>query len=158
MVTPGRSPAATINAMPMASHDRASGNTRKRGRSGCQAVDWPYAGPGSLDITLSFAVGGPSSPFLPFAPAVMDLLAQRLPARPRFAGDLVPLPLDLVFGGPFAPPDAAELLVDLPAGRRRADDDDHEAEEPGDHGEDRADHAVAGGVRVEEVRDPNRRA
>ena len=36
MLTPGRIPAATINAMPMASHETASGNTRKRGRSGCQ--------------------------------------------------------------------------------------------------------------------------
>ena len=39
-----------------------------------------------------------------------------------------------------------------------ADDDDHGAEERRDHGEDRADDAVAGGVRAEEVRDVDRRA
>ena len=57
MLTPGRSPAATINAMPMASHETTSGNSRKRGRSGCQAVDWPYVGSESLGITFSFSVG-----------------------------------------------------------------------------------------------------
>ena len=36
--------------------------------------------------------------------------------------------------------------------------DDHDAEERRDHREDRADHAVAGGVRAEEVRDVHRRA
>ena len=47
---------------------------------------------------------------------------------------------------------------DLAAGRRRADEDDHDAEERRDHGEDRADHAVAGRVGAEEVRDVDRRA
>ena len=41
MWTPGRSPAATISATPVASHETRSGNNRKRGRSGFQAVDWP---------------------------------------------------------------------------------------------------------------------
>ena len=57
-----------------------------------------------------------------FAPAFRGLLAQRLPARPCFGGDLVPLAADLVVGGPFAAPDTAELVVDLAAGRRRADE------------------------------------
>ena len=92
------------------------------------------------------------------APAFLDLRTQRLPPRARLGGDLVPLAPDLVLGGPFAAPDAVELVVDLAAGRRRADEDDHDAEERRDHGEDRADHAVAGGVGVEEVRDVHRRA
>ena len=41
MWTPGRIPAATIRATPVASHERRRGNNRKRGRSGFQAVDWP---------------------------------------------------------------------------------------------------------------------
>ena len=40
-LTPGRIAAATISATPVASHETRSGNTRKRGRSGCHAVDWP---------------------------------------------------------------------------------------------------------------------
>ena len=51
MLTPGRIPAATIKATPVASHDTTSGNTRQRGRSGFHASDWPYAGPDSLGIT-----------------------------------------------------------------------------------------------------------
>ena len=58
-----------------------------------------------------------SVPFVALAPAFRDLLVERLPARPRLGGDLAPLALDLVVGGPFAPPDAAELIVDLAAGR-----------------------------------------
>ena len=38
MLTPGRSPAATISATPIASHETASAHSRKRGRSGCHAV------------------------------------------------------------------------------------------------------------------------
>jgi hypothetical protein len=55
MWTPGRIPAATITAMPVASHETRRGNNRQRGRSGCQAVDWPYVGSGSLDIRFSFS-------------------------------------------------------------------------------------------------------
>ena len=36
MLTPGRSPPATISATPVASHETRSGNSRQRGRSGCQ--------------------------------------------------------------------------------------------------------------------------
>ena len=39
MLTPGNSPAATIKAAAMASHETTSENSRKRGRSGCHAVD-----------------------------------------------------------------------------------------------------------------------
>ena len=92
------------------------------------------------------------------APVLLDLLAERVPARSRLRGDLVPLAPDLVLGRPLAPADAIQLIVDLAAGRCRADEDDHDAEERRDHGEDRADHAVAGGVRVEEMRDVHRRA
>ena len=56
------------------------------------------------------------------------------------------------------PADPLELIVDLAAGRRRSDDDDHHAEQRRDHREDRTDHAVAGGVGAEEVRDVDRRA
>ena len=89
-----------------------------------------------------------TQPLVALAPPFLDLRPQRVPPRPRLGGDLIPLALDLVLGGPFAPPDAVELIVDLAAGRRRGDDDDHDAEERRDHREDRADHAVAGGVRV----------
>ena len=41
MSTPGRSPAATISAMPVPSQEMTSGKSRSRGRSGRQAVDWP---------------------------------------------------------------------------------------------------------------------
>ena len=41
MSTPGRIAAATIKATPVANHETSKGNSRKRGRSGCQAVDWP---------------------------------------------------------------------------------------------------------------------
>ena len=41
MLTPGSSPAATIRATAVASHETTSGNSRQRGRSGRQAVDWP---------------------------------------------------------------------------------------------------------------------
>ena len=40
-LTPGNSPAATISAAAMASHETTSENSRKRGGSGCHAVDWP---------------------------------------------------------------------------------------------------------------------
>ena len=40
-LTPGNSPAATIRAAAMASHETTSEYTRKRGGSGCHAVDWP---------------------------------------------------------------------------------------------------------------------
>jgi len=63
----------------------------------------------------------------------------------------------LIVRRPFAPADTAELVVDLAAGRRRSDDDHHHAEEGGDHREDRADHAVAGGVRAEHMRQVHRR-
>ena len=53
MSTPGRTHAATINATPVANHDTRSGNTFKRGRSGCQ--EWPYVGSGSLGIGFSFS-------------------------------------------------------------------------------------------------------
>ena len=42
MLTPGRIPAATIKATPVASHETTSGNNRKRGRSVCQSVDRPW--------------------------------------------------------------------------------------------------------------------
>jgi hypothetical protein len=42
--------------------------------------------------------------------------------RARLGRDLVPLAPDLVFGGPFAAPDAAEFVVDLAAGGCRADE------------------------------------
>ena len=51
MLTPGRIPAATIKATPVASHDTMSGNTRQRGRSGFHASDCPYDSPDSLGIT-----------------------------------------------------------------------------------------------------------
>ena len=57
--TPGSGPAATMNATPMASHETTRGNNRKRGRSGRQAVDSPYALPVSLGITFSL-MGLPS--------------------------------------------------------------------------------------------------
>ena len=41
MWTPARIPAATITATPVANQETRRGNSRKRGRSGCQAVDWP---------------------------------------------------------------------------------------------------------------------
>ena len=41
MSTPGRTQAATIKATPVANHETRSGNTFKRGRSGCQEVEWP---------------------------------------------------------------------------------------------------------------------
>ncbi len=41
MWTPGRIAAATIKATPVASHETRRGNSRRRGRSGCQLVDWP---------------------------------------------------------------------------------------------------------------------
>ncbi len=41
MSTPGRIAAATIRARPVANHETSRGNSRQRGRSGCQAVDWP---------------------------------------------------------------------------------------------------------------------
>ncbi len=50
-MTPGRTPAATINATPVASHDVTNGNNRKRGRSARHAVDSPYSGSDSLAIT-----------------------------------------------------------------------------------------------------------
>jgi len=40
MLTPGRSPAATMSATPVASHEASSGNSLKRGRSGRHAVDF----------------------------------------------------------------------------------------------------------------------
>ena len=55
MWTPGRIPAATIKAMPVASHETRRENGRQRGRSGFQAVEWPYVGSGSLDIRFSFS-------------------------------------------------------------------------------------------------------
>ena len=39
--TPGRSHAATISATPVANHETTSGNNRKRGAAGFQAVEWP---------------------------------------------------------------------------------------------------------------------
>ena len=56
MLTPGSSPAATIRATPVASHEAISGNSRKRGRSGRHAVDWPYSGSASLGIRFSSRV------------------------------------------------------------------------------------------------------
>ena len=53
MSTPGRSPAATISAMPVPSQEMTSGKSRSRGRSGRQAVDWPYDFSEALDIGLS---------------------------------------------------------------------------------------------------------
>ena len=41
MSTPGRMPAATISAMAVPSQETRSGNSRSRGRSGFQAVEWP---------------------------------------------------------------------------------------------------------------------
>src|SRR3954447_3555875 len=90
-------------------------------------------------------------------PPSIYLNSQRVPPRPCRAGHLIPLATDLVVGGPFAPPDAAELVVDLAAGRHGADHDDHDAEERRDHREDSADHAVAGGIAAEEVRHVHRR-
>src|SRR4051794_8721551 len=100
----------------------------------------------------------PSSVPATSAATLLDLLSQRIPPRPCLVGDLVPLAPDLIRGGPLAPADAVQLIADLGAGRRRSDDDDHHAEERRDHGEDRADHAVAGGVRAEEVWDVDHRA
>ena len=51
-------------------------------------------------------------------PPLLDLRPQRVPPRARIADDLIPLALDLVLGGPFAPPDTVELIVDLAAGDR----------------------------------------
>ena len=53
MSTPGRTHEATIKATPVANHDTTSGNTFRLGRSGCQAVDWPYSGCGSLGVMVS---------------------------------------------------------------------------------------------------------
>ena len=41
MWTPGRIHEATIRATPVANHETRSGNSRRRGRSGFQAVEWP---------------------------------------------------------------------------------------------------------------------
>ena len=120
-----------------------------RARSGGAADG--RAGAGAVRLTQSRVGAGPRRRSW--------ICARSVSHRERAsAGDLIPLALDLVLGGPFAPPDAVELVVDLAAGRRRADDHDHDAEERRDHGEDRADHAVAGGVGVEEVRHVHRRA
>src|SRR3954465_4711821 len=48
-------------------------------------------------------------------PPSIHLHSERVPPRPCRAGHLIPLATDLVVGGPFAPPDAAELIVDLAA-------------------------------------------
>ena len=53
MSTPGRIPAATITATPVASHETRSGNSRQRGRSGCQAVD------GRTSARVRWASGSP---------------------------------------------------------------------------------------------------
>src|SRR4051794_16361728 len=58
-------------------------------------------------------------------PSLICLPPHRSPPSPSRAGHLIPLATDLVVGGPLAPPDAAELIVDLAAGRHRADDHDH---------------------------------
>ena len=45
--------AATINARPVAIHETTSENTLNCGRSGCQAVDWPYVCSGLLGVIVS---------------------------------------------------------------------------------------------------------
>ena len=52
--TPGKAQDATINATPVASHETASGNNRRRGRSGRHAVDLPYDGSEPLGMTRRY--------------------------------------------------------------------------------------------------------
>ena len=111
------------------------------GVSACREHAWPGARLGLCRSTSAV-----------LAPRGMHADPQRLPPRPCLCCDLVPLAADLVLGGPLATVDAVKFVADLAAGGRRGDGDDHDAEERGDHREDRADHAVAGGKRVEEVR------
>ena len=102
-------------------------------------------------------IGSPTQSPAASVPASADLHSQRL-HRDRASAVISFHWRRTSSSAGLAPPDAVELIVDLAAGRRRADDDDHDAEERGDHGEDRADHAVAGGVRVEQMRYVHRRA
>ena len=54
MSTPGRIPAATINAMPVANHETRSGKTSPAGTLGLPGAGSTVLGPGSLDIALPF--------------------------------------------------------------------------------------------------------
>ena len=69
------------------------------------------------------------SSFAALVPALLELQPLRLPPRPRLGGDLIPLASHLVFGGPLAALDTAELVVDLAAGYCGGNDDDHCAEQ-----------------------------
>ena len=167
--TPGRIPAATMNATPAATHDTMSGNRRNCGRSACQPVD-------SLAITSTSSVvaanlrsrtGGSHHPG--WMKSVVLHAAWRLRRRSSICSRSVSQ-RDRAWAvtsshwrwtsssaGISPRRMRSSSTVDLPAGRCRADEHDHDAEERRDHGEHRADHAISGRERVEQVRDVHRR-
>ena len=51
MLTPGRSPAATIKATPIASHETTKWERGRRGRSAFHAPDSAWIGSGSAEIS-----------------------------------------------------------------------------------------------------------
>ena len=60
-------------------------------------------------------------PWVAFAPAFLDLVAEPLPARPRLGGDRVPLTLDLVVGAAAAGREVHDELDRIGRGERPAD-------------------------------------